>query len=262
MDIPYVMDFALPRIGGDLSLDGSLGARTAYLSGSYADGEGAGVAYIESDELVEFFHNAHLAGLQVAVHAIGDAAIEQCLAAWERVYAALDSRSRRHFRARRHRVEHFELPAGTHVERAAALGLTISVQPAFDATWGHPGGMYELRLGEERATGMNPFRTLLLRGLVLGAGSDSPVTALDPMEGIAALESHHDPMERLSREEGVRLFTQGSAALAHLEDKKGRLEPGYHADFAAYEADPVALDSVRDLRPVFTVSMGREVFAR
>jgi predicted amidohydrolase YtcJ len=262
MDIPLVMDFALPRIGGDLSLDGSLGARTAFLSRPYVDGEGTGVAYLPPDDLVEFFHNAHLAGLQVAVHAIGDAAIEQCLAAWERVYSTLDSRSRRHFRARRHRVEHFELPSPDHVERAAALGLTISVQPAFDATWGHPGGMYELRLGEERANAMNPFRTLMLRGVVMGAGSDSPVTALDPMEGIAALEAHHDPMERLSREEALRLFTQGSAALAHLDDKKGRLEPGYHADFAAFEEDPTTAPSVRGLRPVLTVSMGREVYAR
>src|SRR5439155_2031026 len=86
MDIPLVMDFALPRIGGDLSLDGSLGARTAFLSRPYVDGEGTGVAYLPSEDLVEVFHNAHLAGLQVAVHAIGDAAIEQCLAAWERVY--------------------------------------------------------------------------------------------------------------------------------------------------------------------------------
>jgi predicted amidohydrolase YtcJ len=97
---------------------------------------------------------------------------------------------------------------------------------------------------------------------VMGAGSDSPVTALDPMEGIAALEAHHDPMERLSREEALRLFTQGSAALAHLDDKKGRLEPGYHADFAAFEEDPTTAPSVRGLRPVLTVSMGREVFAR
>ncbi|MDP9341536.1 MAG: amidohydrolase family protein [Actinomycetota bacterium] len=262
MDIPFVMDFALPRIGGDLSLDGSLGARTAYLSRPYVNGEGRGVGYIETDELVEFFHNAHLAGLQVGVHAIGDAAIEQSVSSWERVYSTLDSRSRRHFRARRHRIEHFELPTPDHVERAAALGLTISVQPAFDATWGQAGGMYEQRLGEERAAGMNPFRTLMLRGLVLGAGSDSPVTALDPMEGIAALESHHDPLERLSREEALRLFTQGSAALAHLDDKKGRLEPGFHADFAAYEEDPTAAASVRGLRPVLTVSMGREVYAR
>ena len=260
-DIPFVIDFGLPRIGGDLSLDGSIGARTALLREPYADSDERGAMFFQEEELVEFFHNAHLAGLQVGVHAIGDGAIDEALRAWERVYGALDSRGRRHFRARRHRIEHFEMPNPGQVERAAALGLAISVQPAFDAEWGHPGAMYEQRLGEERARAMNPFRTLMARGIVVGAGSDAPVTALDPMRGIAALERHHDPGERLSRDEAVRVFTFGSAVLANLEEKKGRLEPGMQADFAAYDDDPLVAD-VESLRPVLTVSLGREVFAR
>lgn len=261
-DIPLVMDFAFPSIGGDLSLDGSLGARTALLAEPYADGEGTGVRYHEDDDLAEFFHNAHLAGLQVAVHAIGDGAIEQALAAWERVFRALDSRSRRHFRARRHRIEHFEMPSEDHIERAAVLGMAISVQPAFDAAWGYPGAMYERRVGEDRAARMNPFRTMLERGMTVGGGSDSPVTALDPAAGVLALERHHDPLQRLSREEAVRVFTIGGATLANLEEKKGRLEPGMQADFAAYDQDPLTSDSIDGLRPVLTVSLGREVFAR
>ena len=194
-DIPWVIDLGLEQLGGDLSLDGSIGARTASMSSSYEDGDGVGIAYEDDDELAELFHNAHLAGLQVACHAIGDAAIEQALRVWERVYGTLDSRQRRHFRARRHRVEHFELPNGTQVERAAALGLAISVQPAFDALWGHPGEMYERRLGPDRAAGMNPFGTLLARGLELGAGSDSPVTPLDPdVRGVGV----RDPPRRLA----------------------------------------------------------------
>lgn len=261
LDIPYVMGLGLETIGGDLSLDGSIGARTAALSRPYVDGDGAGASYVDSDDLAEFFHNAHLAGLQVAVHAIGDAAIEQALSVWERVYRTLDSRRRRHFRARRHRVEHFEMPSVDQIERAAALGLAISVQPAFDAEWGHPGAMYERRLGEERAASMNPFGTLMARGLEVGAGSDSPVTALDPMYGLWAFETHHDAAQRPSRVQALRAFTVGSARLAHLEDKKGRLEPGMQADFAAYEKDPLAVDDPRGLRPVLTVSRGREVYA-
>ncbi|HMC37923.1 MAG TPA: amidohydrolase family protein, partial [Actinomycetota bacterium] len=153
-DIPYVMGLGLDTIGGDLTLDGSIGARTAAVSEPYVDHGDVGVLYENEDELAEFFHNAHLAGLQVACHAIGDAAIEQAVRVWERVYRTLDSRRRRHFRARRNRIEHFELPSSNQVERAAALGLAISVQPAFDAEWGHPGGMYETRLGAERAARM------------------------------------------------------------------------------------------------------------
>jgi predicted amidohydrolase YtcJ len=261
-DIPWVMDLGLETLGGDLWLDGSIGARTAAISAPYEDGDGTGTLYEKDDELAEVFHNAHLAALQVAVHAIGDTAIEQALRVWERVYRALDSRQRRHFRARRHRIEHFELPTMDQVERAAALGLAISVQPGFDALWGHPEELYERRLGRERATGMNPFATLLSRGLEVGAGSDSPVSPLDPMFGLWALETHHDASQRMSREEAIRLFTIGSARLAHLEEKKGQLRPGFQADFAAYEADPLTADEILGLRPVLTVSRGREVFAR
>jgi hypothetical protein len=261
-DIPWVLDLGLETIGGDFSLDGSIGARTAAISEPYVDGDGTGVLYEDDDGLAQFFHNAHLAGLQTAVHAIGDVAIEQAVRVWERVYRSLDSRQRRHFRARRHRVEHFECVKRDLIERAAVLGLAISVQPSFDALWGHGGQLYEQRLGESRAGAMNPFTTFVARGLTVGAGSDSPMTELDPMLGLWALENHHDASERMTREEAVYLSTTGSASLAHLEEKKGRLEPGMHADFAVYDTDPMVVDDPREIRPVLTVSRGREVFAR
>ncbi|HEX2032205.1 MAG TPA: amidohydrolase family protein [Actinomycetota bacterium] len=260
-DLPYVIDHGQPRIGGDLFLDGSIGARTAALVEPYVDADDRGSLSYEDDDLAEFLHNAHLAGLQTGLHVIGDAAIEQALRAWERVYGALDSRRRRHFRARRHRLEHFEMASAGQVERAAALGLAISVQPGFDAAWGHQGGMYEQRLGRDRAWRMNPFATLVARGLEVGGGSDTPVTPLDPMLGIWALENHHDPEQRMSRDAAVRMYTIGGARLGHLE-KKGRLEPGAAADLAAYDTDPMDVLDVRGLRPVLTVSRGRDVYAR
>ncbi len=261
-DVAMVIDLGLATIGGDLLIDGSVGARTAWLSEPYADASGCGVGYREDDELAAFFHEAHVAGLQVAVHAIGDAAIDQVLRVWERVYGGLDSRGRRHFRARRHRIEHFELVDPSAIERAAALGLAVSVQPSFDAEWGGAGGLYEIGLGRGRASRMNPFRSLLHRGLELGAGSDSPVTTIDPLAGVWAFELHHDPIQRLTREQAIRAFTVGSARLAHQEGKKGSLEPGAHADFAAYEADPFTHEAFDGVAPVLTVSLGREVFAR
>jgi len=174
----------------------------------------------------------------------------------------LDSRERRHFRARRHRIEHFEMTTRGLAERAAELGLAISIQPLFDAQWGAPGELYERRLGAERASSMNPFRGLIERGLEVGAGSDSPVTDLDPMATLAALEQHHDPAQRLTRAQAIRLHTVGAARLAHLEDKKGRLEPGMQADLVAFDVDPYEAPDLIGLRPVLTVSQGREVFAR
>ncbi|MGA9160708.1 MAG: amidohydrolase [Actinomycetota bacterium] len=260
-DLSTVMDLGLPRIGGDLPVDGSIGARTAFVSGGFVDRDGGPRGYFGDDELAQFFHDGHLAGLQVGVHAIGDAAVEQVVGTWERVYQSLDSRQRRHFRARRHRIEHFEMASLDVIERAAMLGLAISVQPTFDARWGFPGSLYEQSLGPDRAASMNRFRDLLSRGMELGAGSDSPITTIDPLVGVSAFEGHHDPSQRLGREEAVRVFTLGSARLAHQEDKKGSLEPGKHADFAVYEVDPLETPSLEGLRPILTVSLGRDVYA-
>ncbi len=261
MDVGQTIEMGFGSIGGDLPVDGSIGARTAGLTAPYADGEGDGGTYHDDDQLAEFFHGGHSAGLQVGVHAIGDRAIEQVLTVWERVYQALDSRERRHFRARRHRIEHFSMATGHQIERAAMLGLAVSVQPTFDLTWGRSEGLYETRLGRERAGTMHQVRTMVDRGIELGAGSDSPVVPLDPWRTVHALESMHDPAQRLSRFEAIRLHTLGSARLAYHDEKKGALASGFHADMAVYDADPFEVEDVLKIRPVLTVSMGREVFA-
>jgi predicted amidohydrolase YtcJ len=260
LSLPESMERGFLAIGGDLPVDGSIGAKTAALAHPYEDGLDQGELFHDDDKLAEFFHAGHNAGLQVGVHAIGDRAIEQVLTTWERVYLALDSRERRHFRARRHRIEHFVLPSADQIERAAMLGLAVSVQPTFDRLWGQGGGLYEERLGPARAMAAHPIRTMLDRGIEVGVGSDSPVTPLDPMLAIASLENHHEPTQRLTRLEALKLHRVGSARLGHQEGKKGALEPGRHADFAAYEEDPLDVSSPEGLRPVLTVSLGREVY--
>jgi predicted amidohydrolase YtcJ len=260
MDVPAAVGLGLTAIGGDLPADGSIGARTAALTDPYEGDAGTGELAYDDEVLRGFFRDAHEAGLQVGMHALGDRAIEQVLTAWESIAHTLDSRERRHFRARRHRIEHFELPSAGQIERAAMLGIAASVQPTFDFAWGHPGGLYEQRVGDLRAWAMNPVRLLLERGVLVGVGSDAPVVPLDPWLTIHAMEHHHDPAQRLGRAQALRLHTAGSARLAHREDKQGVLEPGMRADFAAYDADPLAVEDVRALQPLLTVSLGREVW--
>jgi predicted amidohydrolase YtcJ len=261
MDVPRAVELGLTAIGGDLAADGSIGARTAALGAPYEDAEGAGTTFFSEDELTGFFRDAHDAGLQVGMHAIGDRGIELVLASWERVDAALDSRQRRHFRARRHRIEHLEMPSEAQIERAAMLGLAASVQPAFDARWGDEGGLYAAALGAARAASMNPFRSLRDRGVTIGVGSDAPITPIAPWRAVEAMERHHDPAQRLDRRTAFRAHTAGSARLAHQEEKKGTLEPGFHADLVAYDEDPFDAGDLGGLRPILTVSLGREVFA-
>lgn len=163
--------------GGDLFADGALGSHTACLHTPYADADHTGTAYLTAEQIADHVAACTEAGLQAGFHAIGDAAIAAVLdgvrAAGERVGAA-------RVRALRHRVEHAEALDDKAVAAFAELGLTASVQPAFDAAWGGPDGMYVQRLGAERAAGLNPFAAMLRAGVPLAFGSDAPVTPLDP----------------------------------------------------------------------------------
>jgi predicted amidohydrolase YtcJ len=244
-EIDRVRDMGLDRVGGDLFLDGSFGSHTAWLSDPYdpAPPRGSppnGIAYRDDADLTAFFAEAQAQGMQTGVHAIGDAAIEQAIGCWEKVAAdaGLDA-----VRALRHRIEHFEFSTDDHIARAARLGLVASVQPAFDHFWGGEEGLYARRMGWERASAMNRFRTMMGAGLTLGAGSDSTVTPLDPFLQMAALRDHHLPDQRLDGLTALRAHTVGSHALAAADARLGTLAPGKRADLAWLDRDPLAVDT-------------------
>jgi predicted amidohydrolase YtcJ len=241
-DIDRVKRLGLPRIGGDWFLDGSFGSHTAWLADPYSPPTPAGspprgIAYRDDREVVAFFSEAQRAGLQTGVHAIGDAAIEQALRAWETV---AETAGHDEVRSLRHRIEHFECSSDEHIARARKLNLGISVQPAFDRYWGGPDGMYAQRIGWDRARNMNRFKTMLESGLVVGAGSDSAVTPLDPFLQMAALREHHLPEQRMGGLDALRCHTLGSQSLSASETVLGTISPGRFADLALLGADPAA----------------------
>jgi predicted amidohydrolase YtcJ len=243
-DIERVRAMGFARVGGDFFLDGSFGSHTAWLSNPYEPPppEGLprnGISYRSDAEVVAFFSEAQRLKMQTGVHAIGDAAVEQAIGCWETVAAdaGLDA-----VRALRHRIEHFEYSTDDHIARAARLGLVASVQPAFDRFWGGELGLYARRMGWERASVMNRFRTMLGAGLTLGAGSDSTVTPLDPFLQMAALRDHHLPDQRLDGLTALRAHTLGSHALAGADSRLGTLAPGKRADLAWLDRDPVVVD--------------------
>jgi predicted amidohydrolase YtcJ len=211
-EVSRVKELGYDRIGGDFFLDGSFGSHTAWLQRPYASPPPAGstptgISYRSDEDLYGFFRKAQEAGLQVGVHAIGDAAIEQCLATWEAIANDLGVEQ---VRRKRHRIEHFECASDDHIERAARLNMIASVQPAFDLYWGGTEKLYAERLGGERALGMNRFRSMLDAGLELLAGSDSTVTPLDPFLQMQALRDHHVSDEQLDADTALRLHTVGS----------------------------------------------------
>ncbi len=246
-EVARVRDMGLPRIGGDYFLDGSFGSHTAWLSEPYLspppEGSPAtGVSYCDDEHLFELFREAQAFSLQMGVHAIGDAAIEQAISAWEKVAAEAGEDA---VRSLGHRIEHFECATDDHIERAARLGLRVSVQPAFDHYWGGTDGLYARRLGAERALAMNRFGTMASKGLALGAGSDSTVTPLDPFLQMASLRNHHVESERLSPAAALAMHTAGSRALAD-DSSAGMIAAGRRADLVHVDRDPLRA-SVDDL---------------
>jgi predicted amidohydrolase YtcJ len=244
----------LPYIGGDVFMDGSLGSGTAALVAPYCDRPGNGRLALADDEVDAYFAEAEALGISAGVHAIGDRAIEQCISSWERVLG-VPSPVNRHF------IEHFEVATQQQIVRAAHLGLYLSMQPQFDAQWGAPGGMYETRLGAERARSMNGLRSALNAGAVLCGGDDSPVCPLSPLTGMAAACNHYNEDERLTPLEALTMYTYDAARLAHAENDTGAMAAGYAADFVVLDRDPFDGGSFAETQVMQTWLDGKRVFA-
>ena len=251
-------ELALPRLGGCLLVDGSIGSWTAALSEPYADKPATrGELYFADDDLNALVMTAHAAGLQVALHAIGDRAVSQVLDAYG--VAAYE-----HPRDDcRHRVEHAELVSDRDLARAAELGVIFSVQPAFEWFWGGPGKLYESRLGERRRR-TNRLRSTLAAGVALAGGSDSNITPINPLLGIAAATNHPTEEERLSFDDALAMFTLGAAASVFAEDDWGTLSPGKWASFTVVARDPreLAAAELADAEVVATVVKGKFTYRK
>ena len=226
---------AVRGLAGDLNIDGSLGSRTAALRSGYADAAGEhGTLYLDVDQAAAHLAACSLAGIQGGFHIIGDAGLDVALAALDR---AAQEVGEQRVRAAGHRFEHVELVDADAVARLARYSVTVSAQPAFDAAWGGPGGLYERRVGE-RSKAMNPFATLYAAGVPVCFGSDSPVTPLRPWSSVRACLEHHNPDERISARAAFLGHTRaGWRAARHPNFMAGQLAPGAPASFAVWEVE-------------------------
>jgi predicted amidohydrolase YtcJ len=240
-DVDRVYELGFRRIGGDWFLDGSFGSHTAWMRAPFTSQPPSGsspngIAYRTDEQVFEFFHRAQSRGMQVGVHAIGDAAIDQVVRNWTLVAEGFGVEA---VRSLHHRIEHFECSDDTHIETAAHLGLTASVQPAFDAYWGGAEGLYAERIGWDRAATMNRFKTMIQSGVTIGGGSDSTVTPLDPFLQMDALRRHHVHDEGLDAHAALWVMTRGVSRLAPTEGNRGEIEAGAWAEFALLDRDPL-----------------------
>lgn len=227
---------------GDLFVDGSLGSHTACLHEPYADDPQTGTAHLDAARIAAHVTACTEAGLQAGFHAIGDAAVTAVV---EGVRAAAEKLGPARIRAARHRVEHAEMLTPETIAAFAELGLTASVQPAFDAAWGGPEGMYAQRLGAERAATLNPYAALLRAGVPLAFGSDSPVTPLDPWGTVRAAAHHRTPEHRISVRAGFTAHTRGGWRAIGRDDA-GLLVPGAPADYAVWRTAELLVQAPDD----------------
>lgn len=249
------------RIGGvKMFLDGALGSRTALLREPYegsADDRG-----METLPLADFqgaVRRAADAGIASTVHAIGDAAVERAL-------DVLGAAPR--VAAMPHRVEHLQLCPPELWGRAARAGIVASMQPVHLLSDVFPA---ERHWGHARSRGAYAFAPLLRAGTTLAFGSDVPVETVDPRPGLFAATKRVSwdgepagewyPEHRLTAEEAVRAYTEGPAAAAGEAERRGRLLPGYDADLAAWDTDPLAAtpEELRAMRCLLTMVGGETV---
>lgn len=213
-------------------LDGGLSGRTAALGSGYRDSDDRGCLRLDRDAFRELARPAHDAGLRVAAHAIGDAAIEVALDVFEELG-----------RGAGHRIEHLGLPSAEQLARVARLGLGVATQAIFlDELGVH----FRRALPDDFPITPYPFRAMLDAGIDLALSSDGPVVAeLSPLAGIASAarrrdaEGHvHDEREGLEVRESLHAYTVAGAALAG-GPARGRLAPGLAGDCVVLSRDPL-----------------------
>jgi predicted amidohydrolase YtcJ len=235
-DPAMAADLGVAGLGGDLFVDGALGSRTAALREPYTDDPGnSGALYLDAAEITEHLVACTRAGVQGGFHVIGDAgmaAVVRGFAAAEQVVglSALASR--------RHRLEHLEMVSPEQARRLGRWGVVASVQPAFDAAWGGPDGMYASRLGQRRSARMNPLSVLAACGVNLAFGSDAPVTPVDPWGTVRAAVRHHTDGYGISARAAFTAHTRGGWRAAGVGDGTvGTLTPGAPAHYAVWAVD-------------------------
>lgn len=227
---------------GDHFVDGAIGSHTAFLREPYADADTRGACYTDAATIRDHVAACSQAGVQAGYHVIGDGAMDVVVAGFREAVAKVGADV---VRRPRHRLEHVEMVDDDAIELLVDLGVTASVQPAFDALWGGPDGMYAKRLGPERAAGLNPFARMATSGLSLAFGSDAPVTPLAPWAAVRAAVHTHEPGAHWTPRGAFAAHTRGGWRAAG-EESGGVLAPGLPANLAVWDAGELVVEAPDD----------------
>ena len=248
-----------------LFADGSLGSRTALLRAPYADApETCGIRVLEPEAMAAYIQKASQNGIQAAVHAIGDGAMDTVISCFEAV-------TNKGHNPLRHGIIHCQITDRQLVSRMAKNDLLALVQPIFLASDMH---IAEKRVGRELASTSYAFGTMNRLHMHVAYGSDCPVETLNPLKGIACAVLRTDPddktgtaffpEERVDVYDAVDSYTLGSAYANFDEDRMGRIYPGYLADMVLMDRDIFAIpaEEIGDAQVLFTMVGGETVYQK
>ena len=242
--------------------DGSLGARTAYLSGTYADAPGEkGLAIFTQEQFNELITLAHTHNMDAAIHAIGDGILDMILNAYEHTFAQYD-------RPHRRGIVHVQLTREDQLARMKQLGMHAYAQTIFLDYDSH---IVRARVGDQLANTSYAFRTMKEMGITVSNGTDSPVENPNPMRGLqcavtrqpldASIPSYR-PEEAFTVEEALDLYPAGGAYASYEENFKGKIQPGMIADFVILDKSPfdVPAQEIHRIRNTATYLGGKCVY--
>ena len=245
--------------------DGSLGARTAYLSRPYADDPATrGIPVYTQQQFDEMCSFANKNGMSIAIHSIGDGILDCILDAYEK---ALNEHPRVNHR---HGIVHCQITRPDQLERIKNMGLHVYLQSIFID---YDSRIVHARVGEELAATSYAAKSLLENGVTFSNGSDAPVE--DPVvlrgiecavtrKSIGTQNAPYRPEEALSVSEAIDSFTKGAAYASFEENIKGKIQPGMLADFVVLGEDPftAAPDTLHKIPVLETYLGGKAVFTK
>jgi len=245
MNIKKVLRRKFDCVGGCFAtaIDGCFGSEDAALLEPYTNNpQNKGILYYSQEEINEFVRKANQAGLQIAMHAIGDAAIDQALNAYA---LALKEHPRDDHR---HIIIHADLMNPEMIKRAVDLNIHIALQTPF-LHWEQEPMEYIQSIIGNRINTMIPLKSMLDAGLIVGSGSDGPTTIPDPIQGIYSACNHPNPDECVSVINALKMHTNWAAKLSFDEKGRGTLTDGKIADLAVLNANPLKAD-VKNLNQI------------
>jgi predicted amidohydrolase YtcJ len=244
MNVDKVFKRKLPRIGGCFAtaLDGCFGAVDAALHEPYSnDPDNKGILFHEEEQVIDFAKKSNRAGLQIEMHAIGDAAVSRAVKAIE---TALKDYPREDHR---HTIIHACIIPPEDLKKIAELQIGITLQPGFLISPLEPVEYLNEILGP-RLKISSPLKSILDAGIHLSGGSDAPVTWPDPLEGIYGACNHpYDPKQSVSIVDALKMYTYEIARTSFDENERGSLEEGKIADMLILNRDPMEMKP-EDLR--------------